>query len=163
MVRLWGGEVETMITRVLREGVAPLLAPLGFDYSPGYLRKLGADYCWVVEMQPEGEQRFGVGLGVHYPSLMAEVLSDPAQAYLQSKCEPPMWEICAHQTTLAQLARRKNFRWTVAANTDLKRVIEEVTVLLLEAGLPWLGQRKDWRSVLTDSQARYRQWADLDR
>jgi hypothetical protein len=136
-----------MLQRIFSEGVAPLLAPLGFDSTPQGLRKVGGGYVWVIEQQAHDGQRFGVGLGVHYPDL--------AEAGSQG----PVWEMCAHQTTLAELSRRKNFLWSVRAKTDVKRTIEEVTVLLLEVGLPWLQERKDWRSVLTDPRARYRDCA----
>ncbi len=140
-----------MIERVFGEGVAPLLAPLGFSYESGRLVKAGPDYVWIVEMQAGTDSRFAVLLGVHYPSLWAATGQTPQGM--------PTWEICAHQCSLGQLWKGKNYRWTVGPGSDIKRIIEEITVLLLELGLPWLGQRQQWQSVLTDDQAKYRDLA----
>lgn len=129
-------------TRILHEGVAPLLGPLGFESHSGCLRKACKDYIWVVELQCESEERFGVGLGAHFPAL--------------AQLREPAVRNCALQTTLARLGRRPQFRWQIRPQTPLKRIIEEVTVVLLELGLPWLAERKSWISVLSDPAALYR-------
>jgi hypothetical protein len=129
-------------SQILHEGMAPLLGPLGFEPHSGCLRKTHKDFVWVVELQSESEERFGVGLGVHFPALVA--------------IREPTVRDCALQTTLARLGKRPQFRWQVRPETPLKRVIEEVTVVLLELGLPWLAERKSWSSVLNDPAALYR-------
>lgn len=142
-----------MLTRVFSEGLAPLLEPLGFERSGHSLTKKGAGHVWMVEWLPQGEERFDLGLGVYYPPLMAAARNHPAYDRLP-KTKHPRWDLCAQIITLGALTGHP--LWCVAHLRDLKPVIEEVTVLVLEQGLAWFSQRRDWRCVLSDDTARYR-------
>lgn len=105
-----------MIERVFSEGVGPLLAPLGFTGRGSRLRK----DLWVLEILPgPTPEQFYVGVGKGGKS----------------------WEECPEQTTLGQLWKGKPYHWRIASAADIKRVVEQVTVLVLELALPWLQAR----------------------
>lgn len=100
-----------MIERVFSEGVGPLLAPLGFVGRGSLLRK----DLWVLEILP-GEGRFEVGIGKGGKT----------------------WSECPERTTLGQLWKGKPYHWKVGSPGDIKRVVEQVTVLVIELAMPWL-------------------------
>lgn len=99
-----------MIERVFLEGVGPLLAPLGFAGRGRILRKEG----WVLEILP-AEGRFEVGVGKGGQS----------------------WAECTERTTLGELWKGKPYHWKVNSAAEIKRAVEQVTVLVLELALPW--------------------------
>lgn len=145
-----------MLNRIFFEGLAPLLEPLGFERTGQTLCKRGAGHVWLVEWLPQGENRFDLGLGVYYPSLMAAARAHPAYARLP-KTKHPRWDLCAQATTLSELSGRN---WTLSHAGGLKPLIEEVTVQVLEQALPWFAQRRDFKCVLDDEQARFRDVAE---
>lgn len=102
-----------MIDRVFSEGVGPLLHPLGFVGRAGLLRKND----WVLEILAgtvDGQFSVGVGTG------------------------GTTWENCPRQTTLGHLWKGKPYFWKLSSAADIKPVVEQVTVLVLERALPWL-------------------------
>ncbi|MCW5871746.1 MAG: hypothetical protein KIS61_31125 [Candidatus Eremiobacteraeota bacterium] len=94
--------------------MGPLLAPLGFAGGGGRLRKDE----WVLEILP-GPDRFEVGVGKGGKT----------------------WADCPQRTTLGELWKGKPYYWKVVSPGDIKRAVEQVTVLVLELALPWF--RKD--------------------
>ena len=106
-----------MIDRVFSEGVGPLLKPLGFSGRGGLLRK----DQWVLEILPgRNEQEMVVGVGAGAAT----------------------WADCPQQTTLGELWKGKPYYWKVAHPADIKRTVEQVTVLVVELALPWLADPK---------------------
>lgn len=102
-----------MIERVFGEGVGPLLAPLGFSGRGKLLRK----DLWVLEILPgPTPEQFSVGVGKGGKT----------------------WADCPEQTTLGQLWKGKPYHWKVVSPGDIRRVVEQVTVLVVELALPWL-------------------------
>lgn len=102
-----------MISRVFTEGVGPLLIPLGFSGGGGRLRK----DQWVLEILPGTRpEEFAVGVGKG----------------------GKVWKDCPRQTTLGHLWKNQAYHWTVESPSDIKPVVEEITVLVLEKALPWL-------------------------
>ncbi len=101
-----------MIERVFSEGVGPLLAPLGFAGRGALLRK----DLWVLEILPgPSPEQFYVGVGKGAKT----------------------WAECPEQTTLGQLWKGKPYHWRIASSVEMKKAVEQVTVLVLELALPW--------------------------
>lgn len=89
-----------------------MLAPLGFAGRGALLRK---DLC-VLELLPgPTPEQFYVGVGKGGKT----------------------WAECPERTTLGQLWKGKPYHWRVGSAAETKRVVEQVTVLVVELALPW--------------------------
>ncbi|MFN8607683.1 MAG: hypothetical protein U0931_09135 [Vulcanimicrobiota bacterium] len=90
-----------------------MLAPLGFSGGGNRLRK----EQWVLEILPgSSPELFAVGVGRGART----------------------WKECPQQTTLGHLWKNQAHHWSIAGPDDIKPVVEEITVLILEKALPWL-------------------------
>ena len=130
---------------------------LGYQLQGSTLRKKQGEAMLLIDFHTgkwnEGESGdFVIDLGVHYPQLVQDILRIPAYAYLRASLEPPTLNICAYQARLGELWKGTDYWWHVGPGTNLKQLTEQLTIILVEVGLPWLKERQDWRCLLKEEE-----------
>ena len=96
------------------------------------------------ELDPHDSLRFRPQLGVHYPALLSWVTRFEPYKSQRQRWKPLQWQGCAHHRQLV------SGRWwhLNQLGSDARPMLEELTVLLLEEGLPWFQERRQPTSLL---------------
>lgn len=130
------------VKTLVQEGLYLLMEPLGYTLEGNNLTKMNhSSSVELIEfhVNPNMGERFTVTLGVHYPEIMKQVLRIPAFCEFKAQLKPLRSSACAFQQDLAELALGKARWWKLeAAGPNLKKLVEQLTILILEGGLPWL-------------------------
>jgi len=109
----------------------------------------------LIEFQvdPNRRDRFTVVVGVHFPEVVQQIVRIPAFAHLKAQLKPLQSGACAFQQNLAQVALGKARSWKMeTGGPGLKKLVEQLTILILEGGIPWLQARTHPSSLLQDPQ-----------
>jgi hypothetical protein len=134
------------LKQLIAQGLAPLLSPLGFQAQGRALLRSNKTSQDLVEFEldPHDSLRFRPQLGVHYPALLSWVVRFEPYKSQRQRWKPLQWQGCAHHRELV------SGRWwhLNQLGSNARPMLEELTVLLLEQGLPWFQARRQPASLL---------------